>query len=272
MLNEDDEIEIYISEEVFLDLKKESEITLKKTDLPYEIIYEDENLLLINKPSGLLVHGGNEESTHTLTKDVLNYLYYKNEYQPEDTFKPVLIHRLDRNTSGLIMFAKNYLSLVEMQKILNDKDALKKTYLVLIKGHLKKNGTISINVVKNSNENKMYVDNATYSKEAVTEFKTIEKFKDTSLVEATLLTGRTHQIRVTLSYLKNPIVGDQKYGDFSFNKIFNEKFNLKYQFLHSYKLKFKKIKGHLSYLSNLEFIASLPSEKEKIIRDLRTIR
>ena len=268
LLLENDVINIYISDDKLLEFQK-SEQSLKKINFPYEIIYEDENLLFVNKPAGVLVHGDQNEKSNTLINQVLNYLYFKGEYDPNlSTFKPALIHRLDRNTSGITMFAKNYRSLEEMLSLLNDKTLLEKTYLALIKGKLHQEGVVTINLVKNASENKMYVDNREYAKEASTFFKTLKTFRNYSLVEATLLTGRTHQIRVTLAHLHNPILGDEKYGDFALNKKFKNLYKLEYQFLHAYSLSLGKINGYLSYLSKQKFIAKLPLNKAKIIEEL----
>ena len=268
LLSENDVINIFINDDKLAEFKQNSQ-TLKKINLPYEIIYEDENLLFINKPAGVLVHGDQNEKSNTLINQVLNYLYFKGEYQPNvSIFKPALIHRLDRNTSGLTMFAKNYRALEEMLALINDKTLLKKTYLALIKGKLSQEGIVTINLVKNTNENKMYVDNKEYAKEASTFFKTIKIFQDYSLIEATLLTGRTHQIRATLSHINNPILGDEKYGDFALNKKLQNQYKLDYQFLHAYKISFGEIKGFLSYLSGQDFIAKLSSNKAKIIAEL----
>ena len=123
ILQEDDELSIYINDQQLEEFNKPIEI--EKVDLTHPIIYEDENIIVVDKPRGLLVHGDENEKSVTLTNEVINYLYYKGEFNPKNKgFVPAPAHRLDRNTSGIVMFAKNLVSLQELQELFKSKDNL----------------------------------------------------------------------------------------------------------------------------------------------------
>lgn len=268
-LNGGEKISVYISDVQYEDFTKTTKLVERQT-CPFEIVYEDENMLVVNKPAGILVHGDEEEKKKTLINIVTNYLYGKGEYEPnKDSFAPSLVHRLDRNTSGLVMIAKNYRALSVLLDALNNKEKIKKTYLALVKGVVAKEFTYEVNLVKNSRENKVYVDDSHPNrKKAITYFAPNKKFTNYSLIEATLLTGRTHQIRVSLASVDHPIIGDDKYGDFALNHQFKKTYNLSSIFLHAYSLSFAGFSDDFSYLNGLKLIAKLPLEKVKIIEEL----
>ena len=136
MLNEGEELVVYVTDEQLEEFNQPRKV--EKVSLNHPIIYEDENILVINKPRGLLVHGDKDEQRVTLANEVLNYLYFKGEYDPKETqaFRPAPAHRLDRNTSGLVLFAKNLESLQILEDLFKDKEEIDKIYLALVKGHL----------------------------------------------------------------------------------------------------------------------------------------
>ncbi len=262
-LKENDVLKIYVSEQQLDDFK--NKVNLKIVEFCHEIIYEDDNILIINKPSGLLVHGDNKNKKETLTNDVLNYLYSKGEYDNDSYFAPAPAHRLDRNTSGIIIFGKNSAVLHDLMELLQDKSKIEKEYIALVAGNINKEGVIDAPLLKIEKLNKVVVSNDIGSKKAVTKYYPYKNLKDYTLLKVNLLTGRTHQIRVHLSYINHPIVGDKKYGDIKVNKIFEEKYGLDSQFLHAYSIKFNKIDGILSYLSNKKFCANLSKKEHNII-------
>ena len=265
ILQEGDELSIYISDQQLEEFNKPKEI--KKVNLNHPIVYEDDNILIIVKPRGLLVHGDENEKVVTLANEVINYLYFKGEYNPNDKgFTPAPAHRLDRNTSGLVVFAKNLVSLQELEKLFKNKDNISKEYLALVKGKVDHKLEIDSPLLKDEKTGTVRVSK--YGKSALTYVEKVKFYGDFTLVNVQILTGRTHQIRVHLSSLGYPIVGDSKYGDFKLNKMFKDLYGFENQFLHAYKLTFKNIDGHLSYLSNKSFISKLPDKEEKLLKQL----
>lgn len=266
ILQDGDEISIYISDEQLKEFNSPKEI--KKVDLNHPIIFEDENILIIDKPRGLLVHGDQNEKTLTLTNEVLNYLYYKGEYDPNDKgFVPAPAHRLDRNTSGLVVFAKNLISLQELEDLFKNKENISKEYLALVRGKLE--GKVEINAPLIKDEKSGIVHISKNGKSALTIVEKVKNYGDFSLVNVKILTGRTHQIRVHLASINHPVIGDSKYGDFKLNKEFKDLYNFENQFLHAYRLGFKRIDGHLSYLSKKSFQSRLPKTLENLLKKLK---
>lgn len=269
ILKADEEISIYVTDSQLEEFSKPKE--LQKANLKHEIIFEDENILIINKPRGIIVHGDSNDKSLTLTNEVLNYLYFKGEYNPrlERGFTPAPAHRLDRNTSGIVIYGKNLVSLQELELLFKDKTEIKKTYEALVFNELNKKIEINLPLIKYPNDSLVKVGKISEgAKPALSIVTPVKSNKEFTLVNVELVTGRTHQIRVHLSSVGYPVVGDSKYGDFEKNKAFKNKYNFENQFLHAECLEFLKIKGHLSYLSGRKFFASLPKEESKILKEL----
>lgn len=264
ILKENDVVDIYLKEELYERFKKD-EITKQTVKFNLPIIYEDENLMIVNKPRGLLVHGDEKDKKNTLLNMFLSYMIQKKEYDPTDpkAFVPCLIHRLDRNTSGIIVLCKNYQTNLALNEVFKDHKKVIKTYLALVCGKVDKEGKIDKPLLKDSKTNTVKVSKD--GKQAITLYKRKKCFTETSLVEVTLLTGRTHQIRVHFQSIGHPIIGDNKYGDFKMNKAFLDIYNFKDQFLHAYSLTFRDINGHLDYLNNKTFTCQLPEKEQKIL-------
>ncbi len=268
ILKENDLLRIYVNDEQMSEFIKPLEYLKDNFDI--DIIYEDKNILIINKPSGILVHGDSNEKRITLTNKVLGYLINKSEFNPNDRgFIPSPCHRLDRNTSGLIIYAKNIISSQILMNEFKNHDNLIKTYIGLVKGEVTKPGEINAPLYKDEDTGKVLIRSLKEGgKKALTIYTPITFNKDFSLLKLSLITGRTHQIRVHTSYIGHPLVGDSKYGDFKLNKEFEKNYNYKNQFLHSYSITFKVIPGILSYLSNKTFIAKIPNNKLKILNQI----
>lgn len=268
-----DEVDIYLKENLLNEFHKEALIRPVKANFP--IIYEDSNILIIDKPKGLLVHGDESEKRITLQNMVLNYLKEKREWDPNsiDGFIPSPAHRLDRNTSGIIIFAKNLPSLQQLLLLFRERTQIDKKYTLLVRGETTNKGEINFPLLKDSNTKLVkVVPESKGGKKATTLYKRIKNYQfGYSLVEAELLTGRTHQLRVHFAYISHPIVGDSKYGDFKVNELFEKMYGLKSQFLHASSFKFKEIDGKLSYLSNKEFVSPLPEKLNDILKSISKI-
>lgn len=257
-LNCNDILQLYINDEFFEAEEKPDEFL--SLDGEIDVVYEDENLLLINKPFGLIVHSDDNETRNTLINQVKAYLFKKGEFDPvkENSFAPALCNRLDRNTGGIVIVAKNSECLRQLNDDIKEK-AIGKFYLLRIVGEMKpKNGELRSYLLKDSNTNtvKSVKTLSGGAKTAITLYKTVKVLGDgTSIVEAELKTGRTHQIRVQFADSGHPLLGDGKYGK---NEI-NKRMGFKYQALFSYKLVFPAgINGKLSYLAGKEFYANPP--------------
>ena len=265
-LSTNDVVAIYINEQQFEEFIKEKELT-PNTKIKDWIIYEDDNVLFVNKPRGLLVQ---KSSPHdeSLDQYVIEYLMATNQYDPnkEKGFVPGPAHRLDRNTSGLVVFGKNHNALTLLFDLFKNHDLINKHYLALVVGQVEKEkDTIDAPLLKDEETNTVRV--AKNGKTAKTVYKLVKKYNEYSLLDITLLTGRTHQIRVHMAYIKHPIVGDSKYGDFEANKIFKQKYGLSSQFLHAYKMGFGDLPAPLNNLSRKEFVA----EPREDIADILTV-
>ena len=262
---ENDEISIYASEDTLNEFNVKNTIVTSNNTI--DIIYEDENILVINKDPGILVHEGEENTkTNTLNNDILNYLKNKGEYNEEDIFTPSCVHRLDRNTSGVIIAAKNLLASKELLELFKNKENLTKEYIALVNGKTNNDGTIDAPLLKNEKDKYVKVDK--HGLTAITKYKRLTFNDKYSLLKVNILTGRTHQIRVHMAYIDHHLVNDDKYGNFNANKEFNSIYKYKYQFLHSYMITFSNIKGPLSYLSNKTFKAPLKAKQIQILSDL----
>ena len=265
-----DEIEVR-----YLQSKKESNSSkevnfIKVNSGSMKVTYEDENILVVEKWPGVLVHPDQKGAEPSLTDYVLSYLNDKGDYIPEKelTFTPAPCNRLDRNTSGTVIFGKNFESLREMNEMIRE-GKVKKYYNALVKGRIK-DGLYTGYISKNENENisRVYDKEMPNTKKVAMEVKTIQSNGAFSFLEIDLITGRSHQIRAHLSHLGNPIIGDIKYGDKKLNSFFDNKFGLNYQFLYAYKLIFKGGEGKLAYLKNKTVAEALPPMFKKVKREV----
>ncbi len=248
VLSVGDVLEMYINDEFFERDKKPS----VKVRPDFGVIYEDENIILIDKKPGTVVHADDSGTVNTLVNQLYSYLSEKGEYNPENenSFVPSLCNRLDRNTSGIVIAAKNAQALREMNEIIK-KRLVHKYYLALAEGIIKKDSDVLGGYLfKDRKENRVYVtDNPQPGAvRIVTEYKVLKRYKDETLVEVNLITGKTHQIRAHFAHIGHPLSGDGKYG-----KLKNG--GRKSQALHAYKLVFDSgLKYNcLGYLSGKTF-------------------
>ncbi|NLM35390.1 MAG: RluA family pseudouridine synthase [Clostridiales bacterium] len=267
-LQEGDELTINISS------NEPKKVNFIKVNADLKITYEDENMLLVEKKPNLLVHSDSNNGEPTLTDMVLSYLTEKGDYEPdkEITFTPALCNRLDRNTSGIVIFGKNFESLKLLNEMIRERK-IKKYYCALVKGKIK-DGVHEAYILKDEENNvsKIYDTPVRDCKKIAMEVKTVQTDGLFSFIEIDLLTGRSHQLRAHLSHLGNPIIGDGKYGDKKLNSFFYNKFGLDYQYLYAFKVTFTDCKDKLKYMENKTIAESLPPIFKKIKKDVFKFR
>lgn len=243
-----DQIEVFLPENKNLDIEPKN--------MPLNIVYQDQDVAVIDKPQGLTVHAGSGTQGDTLVNALLYHL--DNLSGINGVIRPGIVHRIDKNTSGLLVIAKNDKAHLSLAKQLEDKTC-HRIYLALLEGVVKDdNGTIRTFIDRSQKDRtKMAVSKT--GREAITDFKVIKRYAQHTLCEFSLRTGRTHQIRVHAKHIGHPIVGDKEYG------YKNQKFNLEGQLLHAYKLEFM----HPTTNELVSFVSDLPTYFQKILKSLR---
>ena len=237
----------------------------------FGIVYEDENILAAAKPYGLLTHGDGREKKNTLVNQVVDYLIEKGEYIPriERSFTPAAVNRLDRNTTGLVLFGKNAPALRALNEMIRSGDMVSKYYLTVLAGELPEKLHLKGTLVKDEERNTVAVGlEAQEGKTIETIARPLFSKDGYTLAEIELVTGRTHQIRAHMASAGYPVLGDAKYGDKKYNAYAQEHFGLKAQLLHAYCLRFHACAAPLKYLAGQSFYAELPAASEKICRGL----
>lgn len=265
-LQQGDEVEVR-----YIQSKQEKKDKFIKVDPSgLKITYEDENMLIVEKWPGVLIHPDSNGKEATLTDYVLSYLNEKGAFIPEEevTFTPASCNRLDRNTSGIVIFGKNFEALKTLNEVIRE-GGVKKYYYTLVKGRVK-DGLYKGYILKNEDANisRVFDKKVENSKEISMEVTTVQSNGAYSLLEIDLITGRSHQIRAHLAHLGNPVIGDNKYGDRKLNSFFNNKYGLEYQYLYAYKLVFKGACGKMEYLNNKTIAQALPPVLKKIKQDV----
>ena len=258
-----DVLQLYINDE-FFDQPREDNAFLAVFKPKLDIVYEDENLMLLNKRPGLLCHADEHEKVNTLITHIQAYLYQKKEWNPKDehSFTPALCNRIDRNTGGIVMAAKNAETLRILNQKIKDRE-IAKFYLAIIHGKMTPpQGKLDGFLLKDEDKAqvKVFRKPVPGGKSAATLYKTLKVNRGLSLVECELLTGRTHQIRAQFAASGHPLLGDGKYGRERDNKQYGRSF----QALYSYKLEFtfptdagilEYLRGKLFTLDNVDFVS-----------------
>lgn len=201
-----------------INIPEAKELEISKEDIPLDIVYEDGDILIINKPQGMVVHPANGHYEHTLVNAILHHCHDLSGIN--GVMRPGIVHRIDKDTSGLICVAKNdkaHLSLAEQLK----DHTMARTYVALVKGVIPENtGEINLPIGRDPNNRQKMAVTRSNSKEAITYFKVLQRFSDHTLVECHLKTGRTHQIRVHLSYIGYPVEGDPLYSGRKYDTLY----------------------------------------------------
>lgn len=266
---EGDIIQLFLSDETI-----EKFIAVKgpiRSKLIPNIIYEDDNIILINKESGVLSHGAGESDgfEENIVDSMISYLIEKGDYVPriEKTFTPSICNRLDRNTPGIVIGAKNYNSLKAINDAIKNYH-IRRFYKTIVKGEVKRDFQAEGYLTKDEDKNivKISLGNTEGSKKIVTDIQVLSLANNYTLLEIELITGRTHQIRGHLASLGYPVIGDRKYGNKSINQYFLENYKLENQWLHGYKIQFNGLEGELEYLNGKEFLSNA-EEKLSIIEE-----
>lgn len=245
-----------LGDDVSVTLPEVKNLDITPENIPLEIIYQDNDVAVINKPQGMTVHAGNGTNGTTLVNALLYHL--DNLSGINGVVRPGIVHRIDKNTSGLLVVAKNDVAHLSLAKQLQEKTC-KRVYFALLEGNVKDDkGRIATFIGRNPKDRtKMAV--LTCGRDAVTDYKVLERFNGYSLCEFSLHTGRTHQIRVHAKHIGHPVVGDIEYG------FKNQKFKLNGQLLHAGKLSFV----HPTTNQKVTFECPLPDYFEKVLKKLR---
>lgn len=264
-LNVGDSVKLFLADET---IEKFSSNQIQNASAKLDIIYEDEHMMLINKPVGMLSQKA-EKKDESLVEYLITYLLDNGSITKEElrTFHPSICNRLDRNTSGMVAAGKSLAGLQKLSELFKER-SLKKYYRCLVKGEVKEKQYIKGYLFKDEKTNKVTVL-ATEKEDSLpieTEYRPIANLGDCTLLEVHLITGRTHQIRAHLASVGHPIIGDYKYGNKRINDAYKKEFGLESQLLHAYRLEFPKLEGALSKVSEKKFIAELPALFEKIIK------
>ncbi len=247
-IEEGDCLKLYFSDEFF---SEEKDLKIKKAKKP-EIVYEDDNIIVVNKQPGLPVHIDEQRTEDNLLSRIWYYLYEKGEYKPEKehSFSPAVCNRLDRNTGGLVIAAKNALSLRIINEKIRKREIVKK-YVCIAEGHFEhKQGILTGNLIRGD---KKVIINENDGKEIKTGYKVLVENDDFSLVEVELFTGRTHQIRAHFASIGHPLRGDIKYGARK-----DDKFKFQALFAYMLEFDFSEEKTELDYLKGLVLKAKVP--------------
>ena len=264
LLQAGDMIQLYLAEDTIASFMEEKAVAQAKQNVG--VLYEDEDILVVNKPAGLLTHPEKADDRETLIDQILYYLYQKGEYAPAaaSSFTPALCNRLDRNTSGLVIAGKTLRGVQAVNETIRN-HKLDKYYLTLVAGEIRHAGEIAGYLSKDADKNQVRISKkAGEGARTLTKFRPIAHAKGYTLLEIHLITGKTHQIRAHMQSIGHPVVGDRKYGSEHSNEKFRREYALSNQFLHALRVEWKGKEGFLGYLYGKEMTAPLPKTLQNI--------
>lgn len=257
-LKEDDIIKIFMADDT-IEKFRGGVTSIKVEPIDLEVVYEDDNVVFINKPSGMLSQKA-VDSDVSLNEYMISYLINNGSLNEKDlqTFKPGICNRLDRNTSGLIVGGKSLAGLQEMSQMFKERK-MDKYYLAVVKGQVLNAMSIKGYLIKDEKINKVSISEKENGGQYIeTEYEPLKHKENLTLLKVKLITGKPHQIRAHLASMGHPIIGDYKYGNRNINDKYKKEYHIKSQMLHSWQLAFREVEGACSNLSNQTFTAKPP--------------
>lgn len=269
-LNTGDSIKLFLSDETIGKFSEKAipPVPDAKTE-KLDIIYEDEHILFLNKPVGMLSQKAKETDVSAV-EHLIGYLLHSGQLRAEElrTFRPSVCNRLDRNTSGLLAAGKSLAGLQELSRLFKER-ALAKYYLCPVVGRIEKKKHIRGFLHKNEKTNKVEILNRKIPESTAieTEYRPLASGNDMTLLEVHLITGKTHQIRAHLASIGHPVLGDYKYGSRAVNDVYQKRYGLDHQLLHAYRLEMPKLDGPLRNVSEKKFFAEPPELFERICKE-----
>ena len=264
MLELDDSVKIYMKDETIEKFKGDS--SFKKTSSNIDIVYEDDNVIIVNKPAGILSQKADDNDI-SINEMIISYLLEKDSLTETDleTFKPGICNRLDRNTSGLVVAGKTLKGLQVMSEVIKER-AVDKYYLTVVDGILDEGMELNGYLLKDEKTNKVSISETDNGGDRIeTSFEPIDFGEGVTILEVKLITGKTHQIRAHLASIGHPIIGDRKYGNEKTNKKYPK---IKNQLLHSWILKFNDLPDGFETLSGKRIMADYPNDFNQFMDDV----
>ena len=264
-----DRVKLFLADET---IEKFSKTEMILTNVVLDVLYEDDHVVMINKPVGMLSQKA-EARDESLVEHLISYLLCSGQMTQEElkSFRPSICNRLDRNTSGLVVAGKSLLGLQQMGQLFKDR-SMNKYYRCLVAGNVVEKKYIKGYLTKDERTNKVCIISSMQDGAVPieTEYEPIWGNGAVTLLEVHLITGRTHQIRAHLASIELPIIGDYKYGNRSINEAYKKKYGLESQLLHAYRVEMPVLTGELALLSQKQFVAPLPKLFAQIIEEEKT--
>jgi 23S rRNA pseudouridine955/2504/2580 synthase len=269
ILAENDSLKLFLSDETmekFNGRKEERQYSGKELS----VLYEDSDILLLNKPAGMLTQKSSQKED-SAAEYLVSRMLRDGSLKKEElrTFRPSPCNRLDRNTSGMVLCGKSLAGLQFLSEMIRDRK-VRKTYLAAVAGNFEKAFEEKVYFTKDASKNRVLITDSQTpeSEEMITAFEPVFHRDDCSLLKAELITGKPHQIRAHLSYRNYPVLGDPKYGDPGINREMKERYGLTRQMLHSWRIEFPELSGRWSYLSGKHFTAPPPQDFLSLLKAL----